>query len=92
MKPLQTFSSWQALLTYLAGPSPDLAKRWVWYHAPLDTRPCLVRVVKVFKNGKLRIDPCLSGRGEAFTADEGHLSRFRAPRATPFPQESEVTS
>ncbi len=49
----------------------------LWYHAPLDTRPVRVRVVKIFKNGKIRIDP-MSRDADNFTADEGHLARFRA--------------
>jgi hypothetical protein len=51
-----------------------------WYAAPLDAaspNPArAVRVVKVYKNGKLRIDP-LRNEAEPFTCDEGHLSRFR---------------
>lgn len=48
---------------------------WLWYHAPLDLRACSVRVVRVYKNGKLRIDPGCGA--DSFTADVGHLSRFR---------------
>lgn len=48
----------------------------LWYHAPLDARAREIRVVKVFKNGKIRIDP-MSSEADNFTADEGHLDRFR---------------
>lgn len=63
------FGSWAEVL--------DHARRGglLWYHAPLDLRATTVRVVKVFKNGKIKIDP---GAGaDAFTADVGHLDRFR---------------
>jgi len=32
--------------------------------------------VKVFKNGTIRIDP-LSNQADKFTANSGHLDRFR---------------
>lgn len=48
----------------------------LWYQAPFDARPRRVSVVKVFKNGSIRIDP-LSNSADKFTADSGHLSRFR---------------
>lgn len=48
--------------------------RWMHYHAPMDLRPVSVRVLKIFKNGKIRIS---NGIDYTFTADEGHLSRFR---------------
>lgn len=56
----------------------DAARRGedLWYRAPLDRQPASVRVVKVFKNGGIRIDP-MSRDADNFTADEGHLDRFR---------------
>lgn len=48
----------------------------LWYQAPLDARPRYDSVVKIFKNDKLRIDP-LSPDADKFTADAGHLARFR---------------
>ena len=48
----------------------------LWYQAPLDRQPRYVRVVKVFKNDKIRLDP-LSRDADNFTADAGHLARFR---------------
>jgi hypothetical protein len=44
------------------------------YHAPMDLRPVFVWVIKIFKNGKIRIT---NGIDCTFTADAGHLSRFR---------------
>ena len=44
----------------------------LYYHAPLDRFPVSVYAVKVFKNGKIRIET----PGLTFTCDEGHLSRF----------------
>jgi hypothetical protein len=66
----ESFATWQDVL--------DAARAGVWlhYHAPMDLRPSSVRVVKVFKNGKIRIDPGTSG-ADPFTADSGHLARFR---------------
>jgi len=55
----------------------------LWYAAPLDARAREVRVKRVYKSGKLRIDP-VSNDADAFTADAGHLSRFRRP-STPKP-------
>ncbi len=64
----KTFATWSDVVT--------AANRSVvlWYHAPLDIHPVRVHVVRVFKNGKIRI----SAIGLTFTADSGHLNRFRA--------------
>ncbi len=73
---LVPFVSWSAFLAYLAGDGrADQTPRWVWYRAPLDARARMVRILKVYKNGKVRIDPC-SADADAFTADAGHLDRF----------------
>ena len=48
----------------------------LWYQAPFDARPKSIHVAKVLKNGELRIDPLSKDAGK-FTADSGHLSRFR---------------
>lgn len=45
------------------------------YKAPLDYRPCTVRVVCVYKNKKIRLDPMQTGT-DTFTADRKHLERF----------------
>lgn len=61
------FSSWDELLAHID------ADRNLFYHAPLDRFPSLVAVRRRFKNGKLRV---WSG-SLAFTADSGHLDRFK---------------
>ena len=40
------------------------------------TNPNYTGTGKVYKNDKIRIDP-LSNQADKFTADAGHLSRFR---------------
>jgi hypothetical protein len=69
-----TFDSWSDVLSFIN------AGGWLWYHAPLDARPCSVRVVRVFKNGKVRLDPGVGA--DQFTADSAHLSRMRKQRKT----------
>lgn len=66
----QKFRTWGALLVHLSN-----GAQWIWYHAPLDVRPRLVKVVRIYKNGKVRINP---GHPDCdpFTADSGHLDRF----------------
>jgi hypothetical protein len=66
----QSFDSWEAVLAYAR------EGKQLWYHAPLDIRPVRILVVKVFRNGKIRIDP-MSNQADNFTADSGHLNRFR---------------
>lgn len=46
------------------------------YQAPMDLHPTSIIVVKLYKNGKLRVQP-LSNQAYPFTADSGHLDRFR---------------
>lgn len=57
----------------------DAARRhvgeYIHYQAPLDYRPHAVRVVRVYKNKKIRLDPEMAGT-DPFTADRGHLDRF----------------
>ena len=65
-----TFATWSEVLKFIENGG------WLWYHAPLDMRPTSVRVVKVYKNGKIKIDPMTSG-ADPFIADSGHLSRMR---------------
>lgn len=66
---MEKFASWDDVLTFARNGG------WLWYHAPLDARPCSVRIVRVFKNGKLRLDPGMGA--DPFTADKGHLDRMR---------------
>lgn len=47
----------------------------LYYQAPLDARPVAVCVIKVFKNGKIRVRPTWQD-GAAFTADAAHVDRF----------------
>lgn len=47
----------------------------LWYQAALDPRPRSIRIVKVFKNGGIRIDP-ISNQADNFTADRNHLGSF----------------
>jgi len=49
----------------------------IFYKAPLDPIARCVRVERVFKNGKIRIDSMNHEVG-FFTADRGHLGRFFA--------------
>lgn len=48
---------------------------YLYYKAPFDSRPHRVRVVRVFKNGKIRLDP-ETPDADKFTADRGHHLRF----------------
>jgi hypothetical protein len=66
---LQSFKSWDEVLA--AARAGDL----LWYQAPLDRVPRCVRVVRVFKNRSIRIDP-LSNQADNLTANETHLARF----------------
>ena len=66
---MKTFAAWSDVLTAARNGA------WLWYHAPMDLRAQSVRIVRVYKNGKIRIDPGCGA--DLFTADEGHLSRFR---------------
>lgn len=65
-----TYTTWDEVL--------DAARRGdqLWYQAPLDRTPHYILVDKIYKNGKLRINP-LSNQVDKFNADAGHLGRFR---------------
>ncbi len=65
---MEPFADWAALIAYL-----DQHSNIVHYQAPLDRYPLPVVIMKRFKNGKLRI----RYHDVAFTADRGHLDRFR---------------
>ncbi len=64
------FAGWNSVLAHATQGKP------LYYQAPLDSRPVLVRIVKVYKNGKVRIDPLCSD-ADKFTADFEHADRFR---------------
>jgi hypothetical protein len=70
------FATWKDVLNYAE------AGGELYYHAPLNYRPKLIRVVMVYKNGKIRIDP-MSSDADNFTADKHHLDRFKR-KTTPW--------
>jgi hypothetical protein len=70
---LATFSTWAEVLAYVA------AGKQTWYHAPLDILPHMVRC-ELRRGKKIRVFPWTRDV-DPFTADSGHLSRFR--RVTP---------
>lgn len=67
-----SFSSWKELKDYV-----DDGKT-VYYQAPLDRYPVRVRAHTTShkRTAKIRVTP-LSLDADPFTADSGHLSRFR---------------
>jgi hypothetical protein len=67
---MQGFKTWESFLAYLARPGSNI----LFYKAPMDILGTPVRITKVFKNGKVRVQ-LLHGKG-GFTADSGHLDRF----------------
>jgi hypothetical protein len=70
MSNFESFTTWDEVL--------NAARRGdrLWYQAPLDRSPHSIIVEKIYKNGKLRINP-LSNQVDKFNADAGHLARFR---------------
>jgi hypothetical protein len=72
---LKKFATWDDVLAFARN------NERIWYHAPLDTRASMVCVVKVYKNGKIRLDPN-SRDADPFTADSDHIDRFRCHGAT----------
>ena len=64
-----TFDSWTQLTDHVR------AEYALYYHAPMDYRPARVSAV-IRKDGKLRVSPIYSD-ADPFTADQGHLSRFK---------------
>jgi hypothetical protein len=65
----QTFESWAQLLDHVAAGYP------LFYHAPMDINPAQVSAV-LRRDGKLRVTPIYAS-ADPFTADAGHLDRFR---------------
>jgi hypothetical protein len=81
-----TFCTWfdvlahaQALTQLQAHATP------IWYQAPLDPNPVRVKILRIYKNNTIRVRPYTGRDSAAFTADAGHLERFRArvPDAPP---------
>lgn len=65
----ESFQTWAQLTDHVR------AGYRLWYQAPLDYRPVLVTAV-LRKDGKVRVTPPYSN-ADPFTADSGHLDRFR---------------
>lgn len=68
MKGYKAFESWADVLTHVQ------SGQTVYYHAPMDLHPSAVQAV--VKGGNIRVFP-LSKSADPFTADNGHLDRFR---------------
>ena len=68
----QTFATWADLLDHVGSEYP------LYYHAPMDYRAAQVSAV-LRKDGKLRVTPTYTD-ADPFTADQGHLGRFRRAR------------
>ena len=79
MAEFNTFVTWSGVLGHVR------AGGAIYYQAPLDFRPVLVRC-HAFKNGKIRVYPPTRD-ADPFTADSGHLDRFKFKTA-PAPAES----
>lgn len=65
----ESFTSWSDVLG-----AADRGTH-LWYHAPMDIHPACIRVARIYKNGKIKVVGLATGT--AFTADSGHLTRFR---------------
>lgn len=74
---LEKFATWDAVLAHVAAGLP------VWYYAPLDYRATRLgsSEVRVMRGAKIRIRPP-SRDCDPFTADAGHLDRFRKEGAS----------
>lgn len=69
---MELFDSWDSVLEY-AKPGHILL-----YQAPMDPKPGHVRVLNVSNRKKtIRLEPWPRRDADPFTADSGHLSRFR---------------
>lgn len=65
----RNYDNWSAVL------AAARKHEYLHYKAPLDYRPHAIRVVRVYKNKKIRLDPEMADT-DPFTADRGHLDRF----------------
>ena len=72
----RTFDTWAQLLDHIGAHAGD-ARYWLWYQAPLDYTPVPVTAT-VRRDGRVRVIPQWSNGADPFTADDKHLSRFRA--------------
>jgi hypothetical protein len=69
VKRFEVFATWAEVLAHVQ------AGNETWYHAPLDILPHMVRT-ELRRGGKVRVFPW-SRDCDPFTADAGHLNRFR---------------
>lgn len=67
---LTGFTTWAQLIDHVRADYP------LYYHAPMDVRASQV-TADVRRDGKLRVTPHWSHGADPFTADVGHLDRFR---------------
>ncbi len=65
-----SFHTWADVLAHVNAKLP------IYYHAPMDHRPRKITIARVYKNGKVRVAKPAADC-DAFTADTGHLDRFR---------------
>jgi len=89
---LKPFSVWADVLAYVR----KSANGAIWYQAPLDARPVLVKATCRPNGRTVRIAPWgFWRRGQRpfdpFTADAGHLDRFRRPFGAAWVTTSENT-
>lgn len=66
----ETFPSWKDVLEHVRAGKP------VYYHAPFDIRPVLVSATAEPQGRTVRITPPTRD-ADPFTADAGHLERFK---------------
>ena len=69
MADFATFPSWAEVLRHVK------LGLCVWYQAPLDYKPVLIQA-RTVRGGKVRVRP-FGNQADPFTADAGHLDRFR---------------
>ena len=65
--PIMPFANWLQVRHYCE------THAYIYYQAPLDTHHSTCAVVRVFKNGKVRI---VAPSGYRFTIDAEHMSRL----------------
>jgi hypothetical protein len=64
----EAFTTWDDVVS-----SAKLDPHSLQYWGALDIGPQRVAVVKIFKNGKIRVDP-MSNQADRFTLDPGHCN------------------
>lgn len=66
------FLTWEALVEFCR--ANDTYNVPLFYKAPLDTHETKVAITRIYKNGKLRVEP--TSTAPSFKADSDHLARF----------------